>query len=265
MPELAEVEYFRRQWDAGLGHKILAVKLHPRKRIFRGTDTRAIVRHLQGSTLLRSIARGKLMLFEFSENNFLGLHLGMTGKTRVEESRFRAEKHDHLVLEQADRTLVFRDSRQFGRVRFHHGKDQPGWWRAHVPEIIEHGFDQRFVDEFLRRHRKAPIKAVLLMQSGFSGIGNWMADEILWRAKVHPAIRPAKLTRKDRTALLKESKFVARESLRTLGRNFSDPPKSWLIHQRWKAGGVCPKHKIKLRRATIGGRTTVWCPKCQRS
>ena len=265
MPELAEVEYFRKQWDAGLGHKVLAVKLHPRKRIFRGTDTRSLVRHLAGRTLLRSVARGKHMLFEFSGNNFLGLHLGMTGKTRVEKSTFRPEKHDHLALEQVDRTLLFRDSRQFGRVRFHHGKDQPAWWRAHIPEIIERGFDQRFVDEFLRRHGRAPIKAVLLMQSGFPGIGNWMADEILWRVKIHPAVRATRLTKKDREALLKETKLVARESLRTLGRDFSDPPSSWLIHQRWKTGGVCPKHKIKLRRATIGGRTTAWCPKCQRS
>ncbi len=263
MPELAEVEYFRRQWDAGLGHKILAVNLHPRKRIFRGTDTHALVRNLAGSTLLRSVARGKRMLFVFSGDNLLGLHLGMTGKMRIEKPEFRPEKHDHLVLEQARRSLVFRDSRQFGRVRFHHGESEPDWWRAGVPEINERGFDQNFLDEFLRRHGKAPIKAVLLMQNGFSGIGNWMADEILWRARIHPATRSAKLTKKNRTALLKETKFVARESLRTLGKDFSDPPKSWLIHQRWKSGGICPKHKIKLRRATIGGRTTAWCPKCQ--
>ncbi len=263
MPELAEVEYFRREWDAGLGHKVLAVKLHARKRIFRETDTRSLVRHLTDATLLRSSARGKQMLFQFTGDNWLGLHLGMTGRMRIEERKFRTEKHDHLVLKQTAQSLVFRDSRQFGRVRFHHGKAQPEWWRAHIPEISERGFDQKFLNEFLRRHRKAPIKAVLLMQSGFSGIGNWMADEILWRAKIHPAIRAAKLTKKNRAALLIETKFVARESLRTLGQNFSDPPKSWLIHQRWKAGGVCPKHKIKLRRATIGGRTTAWCPKCQ--
>ena len=188
----------------------------------------------------------------------------MTGNMRIEKPDFRAGKHDHLVLEQAERSLVFRDSRQFGRVRFHHGSDAPPWWRASIPEIVERGFDQKFVDEFLHRHRKAPIKAVLLMQSGFPGIGNWMADEILWRARIHPATPTGKLTRKNRTALLKEAKFVARESLHTLGRDFSDPPKSWLIHQRWKPGGICPKHKTKLRRATIGGRTTAWCPHCQR-
>jgi formamidopyrimidine-DNA glycosylase len=264
MPELAEVEYFRRRWDPGISERIRAVKIHPQKRIFRETDTRALVRQLTGARFLRSVARGKQILLEFSGNNLLGLHLGMTGNLRIEKPDFRAGKHDHLVLEQAERSLVFRDSRQFGRVRFHHGSDAPPWWRASIPEIVERGFDHKFVDEFLRRHKKAPIKAVLLMQSGFPGIGNWMADEILWRAKIRPATYAGKLTRNNRAALLKEAKFVARESLRTLGRDFSDPPKSWLIHQRWKAGGICPKHKTKLRRATIGGRTTAWCPRCQR-
>ena len=264
MPELAEVEYFRRQWAPGLGDRVLAVKIHTRKRIFRGTDTRALVRRLTGARLLRSIARGKQILLEFSGHNLLGLHLGMTGKMRVEKPHFGADKHDHLVLEQRKRCLVFRDSRQFGRVRFHHTPDAPEWWRLNIPEIVERGFDQKFVDEFLYRHRKAPIKAVLLMQSGFPGIGNWMADEILWRAGIHPGTRAGKLTAKNRAAVLKEAKFVARESLRTLGRDFSDPPVSWLIHPRWKSDGICPKHKTKLRRATIGGRTTAWCPRCQK-
>jgi len=80
---------------------------------------------------------------------------------------------------QSGRALVFTDSRQFGRVRFHHGREEPDWWNTAVPEIISPEFDQHFVDQFLDRHRKAPIKAVLLLQSRFSGIGNWMADEIL--------------------------------------------------------------------------------------
>jgi formamidopyrimidine-DNA glycosylase len=203
------------------------------------------------------------MLFEFSGDNWLGLHLGMTGKMWIDRAHFRPEKHDHLVFEQAEQSLVFRDSRQFGRVRFHHGKSQPAWWRAEIPEISARGFNQKFLDDFLQRHGRAPIKGVLLMQNGFPGIGNWMADEILWRAKIHPAIRAAKLKVHDRATLFRETKFVARESLRTLAKDFSDPPKSWLIHQRWKTSGVCPKHKTKLRRATIGGRTTAWCAKCQ--
>jgi formamidopyrimidine-DNA glycosylase len=265
MPELAEVEWYRKQWNPGLGKEIVDLRLHARKRIFRDTDTRALRRELIGKRLLRSTTRGKRMLFEFSGDNCLGMHLGMTGKMHVAKESFRPAKHDHLVLYQRDHALVFTDSRQFGRVRFHRGKAAPEWWDVDVPEINSPKFDRKFVDQFLDRHRKAPIKAVVLMQYGFSGIGNWMADEILWRAKIHPATRAGKLTARKRTALFHETKFVVKESLRTLGKDFSDPPPSWLIHQRWKSKGICPKHRTTLQRATIGGRTTAWCPRCQSS
>jgi formamidopyrimidine-DNA glycosylase len=214
--------------------------------------------------LLRSSTRGKQILFELSGDNLLGLHLGMTGKMHVATSDFSPAKHDHLVLYLGRAALVFTDSRQFGRVRFHHGKNAAAWWKIDVPEIVSADFDQKFVDRFLARHGKAPIKAVLLMQNGFSGIGNWMADEILWRAKIHPATLCRQLTARKQGAVFKETKLVVRESLRTLGKDFSDPPRNWLIHQRWKKSGKCPRHGTLLQRATIGGRTTAWCPRCQR-
>ena len=235
-----------------------------RNRVFRGTNTRALKENLIGEKLLRSRARGKQTLFNLSGDNWLGIHFGMTGKIRVESANFRPDKHDHLVLQQRERALVFTDSRQFGRVRFHHAADEPDWWKSDVPEIISREFDQKFVDQFLDRHRKAPIKAVLLLQNGFSGIGNWMADEVLWRAKILPPRRAEKLRHRERAALLRAAKFVAKKSLETLGRNYSDPPRLWLIHQRWKRSGICPRHRTPLRRATIGGRTTAWCPRCQR-
>jgi formamidopyrimidine-DNA glycosylase len=264
MPELAEVEWYRKQWDAGLENVIVDLGLHARKRIFRGANTRELKRRLTGEKFLRSEARGKRMLFLFSGDNWLGVHLGMTGKIHVAPPDFRPTKHDHLVLFQRERALVFTDSRQFGRVRFHHGRDEPDWWKSDLPEIVSRQFDRKFFDNFLNRHRKAPIKAVLLMQHGFSGIGNWMADEILWRAKIHPARPAAKLREPQRAVLFRETKFVAKRSLETLGQDYADPPPSWLIHQRWKRSGVCPKHRTLLRRATIGGRTTAWCPRCQK-
>lgn len=264
MPELAEVEYFRRQWDAGLGRKILAVQLHPRKRIFRGSNPRKIVEHLTGRRLLRSYARGKQMLFEFSGGSWIGIHLGMTGKLRTELPGFRPEKHDHFVLRQARQALVFRDARLFGRVRFHHGKDGPKWWQTGGPEISSAQFDRAFLNAFLDRHARAPIKAVMLMQNGFAGIGNWMADEILWRAKIAPAMAASALSSAQRTRLFRETRFVASESLRIIGPDFSDPPADWLIHQKWKREGVCPLHRSPLRKEIIGGRTTAWCLRCQR-
>jgi formamidopyrimidine-DNA glycosylase len=265
MPELAEVEYYRKQWEAGLNACILAVRLHETKRIFRGANPSEIRRRLKSSRLLRSTARGKQMLFVFSGGNWLGLHLGMSGTMRLEPPKFRPAKHDHLVLAQAKQTLVFRDPRQFGRVRFHHGKREPDWWTSAPPDISSAEFSTGFVKEFLLRHGRAPIKGVLLMQAGFAGIGNWMADEILWRAKIVPAQKAGTLDAKQRAALRRATRFVSREALRIIGHDNSDLPKTWLIHQRWKAKGVCPKHKMPLKRATIGGRTTAWCARCQPS
>jgi formamidopyrimidine-DNA glycosylase len=264
MPELADVEWYRKQWDFGIGDRIVDLSLHPRKYVFRGTNTDALRENLVGQKLLRSRRRGKQMLFQFSGDNWLGIHLGMTGKTRVESPNFRAGEYDHLVLHQQKRALVFTDPRQLGRVRFHHGDKEPDWWRSNVPEIDSREFEQQFLDQFLDRHRKAPIKAVLLMQNGFSGVGNWMADEILWRAKVLPSKRAGKLTKHERPALFRATKFVVRRSLETLGKDFSDPPRNWLIHQKWKRNGICPIHRTPLRHATIAGRTTAWCPRCQK-
>ena len=265
MPELAEVEWFRKQWDVGRGAAIVGLSLHARNRVFRGSDVRDLRQRLIGANLLSSHARGKRMLFKFSGENWLGIHLGMTGKVRVESPDYRPHKHDHIVLFQPERALVFTDSRQFGRVRFHHGADEPNWWtRSDAPEINSRAFDQRLVDQFLDRHRKAPIKAALLMQNGFPGIGNWMADEILWRAKILPSKRTGKLTSRERAALFRATKFVVQQSLETLGKDFSDPPRNWLIHQKWKRDGICPIHRKPLRHATVAGRTTAWCPRCQR-
>ena len=263
MPELAEVEYYRRQWDPGLRRKIVGVQLHATKRVFRGENTRILVRQLTGARFLRSESWGKQMLFEFSGGNWLGLHLGMTGKLRIERPGFRPEKHDHLVLHQAKRALVFRDARLFGRVRFHHGKSPPLWWRAGGPDIHSAEFDTAYLDKFLDRHARAPIKSVLLLQSGFAGIGNWMADEILWRAKIAPLTPAGSLSRTERGRLFRETRFVAAESLRIIAPEFGDPPRDWLIHEKWKRKGVCPRHRTPLRKAMIGGRTTAWCPRCQ--
>jgi len=105
---------------------------------------------------------------------------------------------------------------------------------------------------------------VLLLQSGFAGIGNWMADEILWRAKIAPLIAAGALTAAQRTRLFRETQFVASESLRIVGPDFGDLPHDWLIHQKWKRDGICPRHRTPLRKAMIGGRTTAWCPRCQK-
>ncbi len=263
MPELAEVEYYRKEWDKGLGGKILAVRLNAGKKVFRGTDAAALEETLRGATLQKSEAHGKQLMFRFSRDAWLGLHMGMTGSLRVENAPFAPLKHDHLVLAQARHKLIFSDPRQFGRVLFHRGKDEPKWWSDRPIQILSPEFTLKMVDDFLKRHGRAPIKAVLLLQSGFPGVGNWMADEILWQSRIPPSRAARKLTPPEIKLLLTKTRYVCRVSLATVGERGGDPPKSWLFQHRWGRGGKCPRDGGELRRKEVGGRTTCWCPSCQ--
>ena len=265
MPELAEVEYFRKRWDAGLTQRITRVALHGGKRIFRGGDAALIEQTLRGATLLASETRGKQIAFRFSKNAWLGVHLGMTGKLTTEAADFTPGKHDHLVLFQKKQTLVFADARMFGRLRFHHGKDVPPWWSSLPPAVTSREFSVKRLREILVRRARTPLKALLLAQAFFPGVGNWMADEILWQARLHPRHPAGALTAPQQREFWRVLRLVCRVALKTIGVDWSDPPADWLIHARWKKTGCCPRHGTVLERATIGGRTTAWCARCQNS
>jgi formamidopyrimidine-DNA glycosylase len=158
---------------------------------------------------------------------------------------------------------VFSDPRGFGRVLFHRGPEAPAWW-TRLPAPPHHdSFTLEHLRGILRRHARSPLKAVLLRQDRFAGVGNWMADEILWRARLHPQTPPSQLEADQERRLWREIRFVCRGALRIVSGDYSDPPASWLFRHRWKSGGLCPRDGMKLKRATVGGRTTAWCPRCQ--
>jgi formamidopyrimidine-DNA glycosylase len=264
MPELAEVEYYRKQWNPGLGRPVRAVLVHERAKIYRGTDLSALRSALTGATLRSSQAAAKQMLFRFGPDNWLGVHLGMTGELRTEPPGYTPQKHDHLVLATDKNALVFADPRMFGKIEFTSGKAPPAWWTRLAPPILSDAFTIEAVAAFLCRRARSPIKAVLLMQERFPGVGNWMADEVLWRAAIHPRKPSGRLTSSEVHALHRELQWVCRRALATIGMTFADPPKSWLFPHRWENGGRCPKTKKPLARAEIGGRTTCWSPARQK-
>jgi formamidopyrimidine-DNA glycosylase len=263
MPELAEVEYFRRQWDPGLGSRIIRVAAHSGKRVFRGTEVGTLEKALAGAKFLNSEGHGKQMLFRFSGGASLAIHLGMSGLLRVEASKFLPGKHDHLVLFQKERSLVYSDPRMFGRVRFALGKEDPEWWSNLPPAVVSRRFTGALLHEQLLRRQRSPIKAVLLDQTVFPGVGNWMADEILWQIKLHPATRAGELSVSQEHDLWRTGRAICRTALKTIGLDRSEPL-NWLIHHRWKKGGRCPRHDSLLNHGTIAGRTTAWCPVCQK-
>jgi formamidopyrimidine-DNA glycosylase len=264
MPELAEVEYSRRLWDAALRQTVGAVRIgRPEIRVFRGTDVEAMRRRLPGRRLLSSESTGKQMLFRFGGDLWLGIHLGMSGQLRVEPTAdFTPRKHDHFVLQFSKRALVYEDRRQFGRVRFEKAAAPPAWWTSLAPGVLTDRFTAGAVAKFLARRRRAPIKAVLLMQEQFPGIGNWMADEILWRVRLHPATGAGALDARQTRALWRQVRWLSRRAIKIVQDDWSYPS-DWLFQQRWGAGRHCPRCQSVVARASIGGRTTCWCPVCQ--
>jgi formamidopyrimidine-DNA glycosylase len=273
MPELAEAEFFRKRWDqAARGMIVTGVLTHDQAKIFRRTSPALVRRHLTQARLIGSQAAAKQMIFRFSGDSWLGVHLGMSGELRVESPGYVPQKHDHLLLVTARRTLVFTDPRMFGRVQFHHDPAPPDWWTHIASALTSPAFTLGAVAEILRRRGRAPIKAVLLMQERFPGVGNWMADEILWRAAIHPK-RPAGSLRPGEVRMLwAVCRRVARLALDTIaGKGDYLPPdlnahipRSWLFWHRWEDGGRCPKTKKPLVREEVGGRTTCWSPARQK-
>jgi formamidopyrimidine-DNA glycosylase len=270
VPELAEVEFYRKQWDSGLRQIVTRVALHKGKRLFRDAATERLAGRLAGRRLLGSEARAKQMLFRFSASGakkpslWLGIHLGMTGRLSVAPANLTPGKHDHLVLFQKRQALVLTDARMFGRVRLHEAAQQPDWWTALPPAVTSDDFTPALLADFCKRRARLAVKAALLVQTRFPGVGNWMADEILWQARIDPQQLCGKLSRARVESLWRAAREVCGIAMETVGIDFSDPPKGWLYHTRWSAAGHCPRDATQLKTATIGGRTTRWCAKCQR-
>lgn len=263
MPELAEVEYFRKQWNPGLHRKILQVDWHAHKRVFRGQKANTFISFLTGKTLTSSHAHGKQMLFRVGRSGWLGVHLGMTGKLFTQPANDPPGPHDHLVLRTRLLSLVYQDPRLFGRIRLHASPTPPDWWSRLPPAIHSPQFDVPRLQDICRRRGKTPLKALLLRQECFPGIGNWMADEVLWQSRLHPQTMGGSLNKLHVRRLHTHLRKICRQAMQTIGKNWSDPPKSWLFSHRWKPGGHCPRCRRFLARAQIGGRTTCWCPACQ--
>jgi formamidopyrimidine-DNA glycosylase len=174
------------------------------------------------------------------------------------------EKHTHAVAKLASgRELRFVDPRRFGRLSVAHGFDAPG------SEPLEVGLD-RFIELF--RGRKTPIKSALLNQKLLRGVGNIYADESLFRAGIRPRRRAASLTRAELARLYSAIREVLKEAIALGGSSISDYVDSdgeegffQLQHRVYgREGEPCLACKTPVKRVVIAGRSSHYCPKCQK-
>jgi formamidopyrimidine-DNA glycosylase len=246
MPELPEAERARQTLESALGRRIVAVDDRDTY-VCRPHMPGEMASALTGHTLAAAYRRGKFMWLETDDGPALGLHLGMAGRIVVDPED--TSHWDRFALEFADGgRMVLRDKRRLGRAVLN-------------PDFSHVGPDAAEVarDEFRRLigGGRTPIKARLLDQHAISGIGNLLADEILWQARISPRRSTSDLTTDDLDRLRREVRAAVRSAIRKGGAHTGR-----FVEAR-RREGVCPRDGHALETDRIGGRTTYWCPACQ--
>jgi formamidopyrimidine-DNA glycosylase len=260
VPEILEVELYRTFAERALDRPVTAVWMID-DRYGRGGTTRATLgAALTGHRLGAARRLGKLLLLDTDDGPTLGVRFGMTGglaldgdqaldRLRYGPGVFR-EKWVRARLEFADGgALAVHDPRRLGSLELSPDVSRLG------PDALGVSLGQLrgalAVTE--RAGRAAPLKARLMDQERLAGVGNLLADEILWRAGLSPARRSSLDEEEVRTL-----HRTLRGTLRTLGRR-GGSHMGELMEER-HPGGHCPRDGAELCRATVGGRTTYWCP-----
>jgi formamidopyrimidine-DNA glycosylase len=279
VPELPEVEAARRVVArVARGRRIVEVECADDPIVFERVPATRWRRALLGRRVGAVRRHGKHLWLELDRRPWPCLHFGMTGGFHTPgRGTLRLVAHGKngpglawpprfmkLRLRFDDGgELAYADARRLGRVRL---RDDP----QHEPPISLLGFDAFRELPSLRdfgtlvRARSAPMKALLLDQSFAAGVGNWIADEVLYQARIDPRRRAGTLHDDEIRRLRTAIRHVMAVSVRA--RNDSELyPRRWLFHDRW---GRNPKAYTsrgeKIRHDTIGGRTTAWVPSVQR-
>lgn len=274
MPELPEVEHVVRALrPVVVGRRILAAELRL-KRIAPDVSRPAFDRQLRNSLITAVGRRGKYILFELESGRVLTTHLRMTGKFVSLTTDDKLPPYAHVVFHLDDeRRLVFCDMRQFGRMRLVVNRERlPKELLALAPEPLSDDFTEEYFLETLSRSRRS-LKQLLLDQTRILGLGNIYAVEALFLAGVNPMKAAQRLSKPRARKLYRAIREVLREAIdagSTLridladgnGSYFEAPERFWRIYER--EGEPCVVCGTQIKRVVHGGRSTYYCPRCQR-
>ena len=268
MPELPEVETVANGVHERVhGQQIERVWTSGKPQTFKSPESE-IAEVLTGARIERVRRVGKTIVVSLDRGGEMAeflVHLGMTGRLLVSAPEVALPAHTHAVLSlSGGNELRFVDARRFGRLSVR--TEAYGGPGAEPLTIAE--------DEFVRlfKGRKTPIKAALLNQSLLHGVGNIYADESLFRAGIRPRKQAGRLTRAELLRLRAELVVVLKHAIELGGSSVSDYVDAdgvrgffQLEHKVYgRAGEVCKVCGAGLKKIAVGGRTTVYCPVCQR-
>ena len=271
MPELPEVETTRRGLAPHVeGRRVTTVTL--RRPDLRWPIPEEITRELPGRQLTAVRRRAKYLLLDSSAGDSALLHLGMSGMLRVLPPETPLGAHDHVDIGlDSGRVLRFTDPRRFGCLLWQPAGTVHPLLQGLGPEPLSDTFDGDWL--FARsRGRSAPVKTFLMDQKIVVGVGNIYAAESLFRAGISPLRAAGKVSRTRYIALADAVRDILGHAITRGGttlRDFLNPDGAPGYFEQelsvYGRGGLpCPACGGALREASIGQRTSAWCPRCQR-
>jgi len=260
MPELPDVETFKRYFDATSLHQRIGHVDVRDSYILKGISARELARGLKGRRFESSRRHGKHLFVRADGDLWLRLHFGMTGSLHYFKHEEQVPKHTRVLFVFANaHRLAFEDQRKFGEIGLLKDVDEFLKKRGLGPDALDISRSQ--FQEIFGKHCGA-VKTILLNQKLIAGIGNIYADEILFRARIHPATQASALNEKTVTKLFRATRHILKKAIEA-NANVNLMPRSWLLPRRGK-GGKCPLCGLELKSATIGGRTAWFCAHCQK-
>jgi len=264
MPELPDVEGYRRFWAAHAEGRRVRRVVTTDAAIVRNAGPRALDRALRGRTFAEALRHGKWLICWTTDGPAVLFHFGMTGWFLWGDSPSSPSprhRHDRVIVElEGGGEVRYRNMRKLGGLWLAHDEAEVGAITGGLgPDALS--VDRRRFRELLA-HRRGGAKAVLMDQTFVAGIGNLLADEILWQARIHPKRRLETLGPEDRDRLFDAVRKVVRESV-AAHTDYIPKKKTWLLYVRGAPGAVCPRCRTPLERTTAAGRTTWFCPACQ--
>lgn len=272
MPEIAEVETVRNTLKKQiLGKKIKQVKILYDPII--ASDKLEFKKNLIGKTIKDIKRIGKWLIFEL-EDYYVLSHLRMEGKYFLKKENDAIEKHEHIIITFFDNLdLRYHDTRKFGRMML-----TPKDKLYEVEAIKKQGYepnDKKLTKEYLysKISRKSlPIKTILLDQTIISGLGNIYANEVLFQAKINPLKKGKNITQEECERIKDSANKIIKQAIKEGGTTIKSYTSSLgvtgrfqqqlMVHKRENEN--CKVCNTKIRNEKIGGRSTYYCPNCQK-
>lgn len=268
MPELPEVQTVLDTLESRIKDlKIIDIKVLYKPII--DMDVNSFKKKMIGQSFRNFKRRGKYLLFEMDDITFVS-HLRMEGKYFILDNTYPINKHDHVIFYLNNgQELRYNDVRKFGRMELIEKDDDYLDFKNLGPEPFSKYFSVDYCLEYLK-HKKLPIKQVLLEQSFVAGIGNIYADEILFMMKVNPTLCANKLSKDNISDLIKYTKQILNKAIKKGGTTIRSYTSSLGVTGRFQLSlnvhtkSICPVCGSDIKKIVVGGRGTYYCPKCQK-